>query len=138
MLALPLRHLTLAALTTLTLAACAYDDGYGYSGLSVGLGSGYGGYYDDYPAYGGYLPYYGWWGDRYYPGVGVYTYDRSGHRYRWNDSQRRYWQDRRRHWRGDRDMRENWSGYHRDGRGVRDRRNDEETRRRLQERLGRH
>ena len=53
---------------------------------------GYGGY-----GYGGYDP-FGWYGDYYYPGSGIYVYDRYRNRHRWNDDQRRYWQDRRSRW----------------------------------------
>jgi hypothetical protein len=100
---------------TVALGGCAYGYGdYGpYGGLSVGLGygSGYGGYYDGY--YGGYgygaypygpygsytnnlgYPYYGWYGDSYYPGTGIYVYDSYRRPHVWNDRQRRYWTDRR-------------------------------------------
>lgn len=103
------KRMTIAGLVFaagLGLAACT--DGYGYSGVSVGYGSG--GYYDDYydPYYGnGYYssaygdPYWGWYGDYYYPGTGYYVYDRYRRPYRWNDSQRRYWESRRHDWRGD-------------------------------------
>lgn len=95
-------------------AACT-EDGYGYSGVSVGYSSG--GYYDD-GYYGrGYDPYYragsrsyfGWYGDYYYPGTGYYVYDRYRRPHRWNDGQQRYWYDRGREWRGDR--RENWDNF---------------------------
>jgi hypothetical protein len=99
-----LRNILLAATASLGLSACAYD-GYG----SVGYGYGYGGYdpyyYDDY--YPG--SYYGWWGDYYYPGTGFYVFDRRGHRHRWNDDQRHYWEGRR-HYRRDSDNRPNWGG----------------------------
>jgi hypothetical protein len=80
----------------LTLGGCAYDDGY-YGGVSVGTGYYGGGYYDDYWGSGYYRPgYYGGWYDGfYYPGSGYYVYDRGGHRHRWNDGQRRYWEGRR-------------------------------------------
>jgi hypothetical protein len=92
------------------LSACAYDDGYGYGGVSVGYGGRgycdprwddcYG--YDSYGyGYGGaYDPWYGWWGGYYYPGIGIYIYDQGGRRYRWNDNQRRYWEGRRQNYRG--------------------------------------
>ena len=68
--------------------------------------------------YGGYDP-FGWYGDYYYPGSGIYVYDRYRTRHEWNDTQRRYWQDRRDRWQrrtgsttapttGD-----NWSGWDR-------------------------
>lgn len=95
------------------LAGCAYP---GYGGVSVGYGSG--GYYDDYGYYG--APYYGWYDGYYYPGAGYYIYDRGGHRHKWNDHHRRYWEGRGR----GRDGREHWGDYRRDGRdgnGWRDR-----------------
>ncbi len=107
---------------TLGLGACGYNDGYGYSRVSVGYSSG--GYCD--PYYGCrrsryrssyYDPWYGWYGDYYYPGIGFYVYDRWGSRHRCNDNHRRFWENRRSHWRG-RDWNdrrwENWGGYRRD------------------------
>jgi len=108
------------------LAAGACSDyggghGYGYSRVSVGYyGDNYR-YRDRYADryYGG--NYYGWYDNYYYPGVGVYLYDRTGTRHRWNDRQRGYWEGRR----GNYDRRENWSGYRdRDGRDYRDHRRD--------------
>lgn len=93
-------------------------------GLTIGLGGcmgdyGYGGvgyassYYDDY-GYGGYgpsyaygSPYGGWYNNFYYPGTGVYVFDRGGRRTRWNDGQRRYWEGRRGNWQGQRGR---WQG----------------------------
>ena len=74
-----IRSAALAIGAALSLGACAYDDGYGYGGLSVGYGSA--GYYDDYydpwyddyyygSRYGRYQPYYGWYNGFYYPGTG--------------------------------------------------------------------
>lgn len=94
------------------LASCT--DGYGYSGVSVGVGSP--GYYNS--AWGD--PYWGWYGDYYYPGTGVYVYDRDRRRHRWNGDQQRYWEGRRGAWRGDRrTIRRNWHdfGQHGGGRG---------------------
>ena len=138
-----LRLAALALVSGITLGGCAYGyDPYGYGGgISVGYGnygygSGYGygaygpfGYYD--PRYGGYYDpryryggYYGspfgWYGNYYYPGSGIYVYDRYRTRYVWSDSQRRYWRERHNRWRnrGGRDHnKENWSGF---GRGVRE------------------
>lgn len=84
-----------ATAAALGLSGCVTDD-YGYGRVGVGYGSGY---------YSG--PYYGWYDDFYYPGTGYYIYDRGGHRHRWNDSHRRYWQARRGNHRGG----ANWSGY---------------------------
>jgi hypothetical protein len=118
------RVLKIAALGALALglSACVSDRGYGYSGVSLGYGSGYYG-----PA-----GYGGWYDDYYYPGGGYYVYDRAGTRHRWNDRQRAYWENRRgddrraewrdnrrgewrnrgdNNWRGDRDRdRDRWRG----------------------------
>ncbi|EZP74375.1 hypothetical protein BV96_00463 [Sphingomonas paucimobilis] len=110
----------------LALGGCAYDDGY-YGGVSVGSGYYGGGYYDDYWGPGYYSPgsYGGWYNGYYYPGSGYYVYDRGGRRHRWNDGQRRYWENYRqarredggrrwrdgqqRQWQGDRDAnRQGW------------------------------
>lgn len=101
------------------LGGCAYDDGYGYSGVNVGAGYYGGGAYDPYWGGGGFGPGLGWYDGFYYPGNGYYVYDRGGRRHRWNDNQRRYWEarrhaDRGRDWRG-RDGRPGW----RDGQAVR-------------------
>lgn len=108
------------------LSGCAYDRGYGYGGLSVGYGGYCDPYWDDcYSGYGrgGYYdPWYGWYGDYYYPGIGIYVFDRGGRRYRWSDDHRRYWEGRRHHW-GDRDWNdrrwERWQGYRGDRRDWR-------------------
>lgn len=109
-------RLAAIGLAALGLSACVSDRGYGYSGVSVGYGAGYA---------SGYGPagYGGWYDDYYYPGGGYYVYDRAGSRHRWNDSQRAYWENRRRgdhrsEWRGDRrDDRRNWRDSRNDGRG---------------------
>jgi hypothetical protein len=101
------------------LSACA--DGYGYGGIDAGYGSA--GYYDGYgagyPGYGyagGYAPsYFGWYGDYYYPGTGVYVYDRNRRAHRWNDRQRSYWSGRR----GNGRIRDNWADFRRDYRSER-------------------
>ncbi|TCP34831.1 hypothetical protein [Sphingomonas sp. BK235] len=109
----------------LAVVTSACSTGYGYGGLGMGVGSG--GYYDDpYGGYGyGYAPsYYGWNNGFYYPGTGVYVYDRYRRPYRWNGDQQRYWQQRR--YGGDnRAVRSNWRDFRRDvGRERRDYRND--------------
>ena len=104
------RFLAAVGLTgALALGGCGYNDGY-YGGVSVGTGYYGGGYYDNYWGPDYYYPgyYSGWYNGFYYPGSGYYVYDRRGHRHRWNDGQRRYWEGRRearrgdggRHWRG--------------------------------------
>jgi hypothetical protein len=106
------------------LAACADDYGYGYGGATVGYAGraycdpyyydcgGYGAY-----GYGGYAdPYWGWWGNYYYPGIGFFIYDSYGRRYPWNENYRRYWEGRRGSW-GQRDWNDRrwqrWDGYRR-------------------------
>ena len=115
------RLAALALASGIVLSGCAYDmygDPYGYgygygpqSTVSIGVGyggyGGYGGYYGGgyYPyggygygyPYGGYDP-FGWYGDFYYPGTGIYVYDRDRRRHEWNDQQRRYWEQRRQQW----------------------------------------
>jgi hypothetical protein len=133
-----MRTLGLIAAAAVGLAGCT--DGYGYSGLDVGYGAfGYadgfgGGYYDDYAHTTAFTsPYWGWQGDYYYPGNGDYVYDRYQRPFRWNDSQRNYWQGRQNGWRGDRrEIRENWQDFRqerrRDERAFRqDRREDREA-----------
>jgi len=97
-----------------TLGACTDDyGGYGYSSVSVGYGSP--GYYDG--RWGD--PYWGWYGDYYYPGSGYYVYDRNHRRSRWNADQQRYWQGRGAGWRGDRGhMRSNWHDFNPRGNPV--------------------
>jgi hypothetical protein len=100
----------------LSLATAACTDGYGYSGLGIGAGSGY--YGDPYYASGYGNGYYGWYGDYYYPGTGGYVYDRQRRAYPWNDGQRRYWEQRR-YGVGNRDVRANWRDFGRDVRRER-------------------
>ncbi len=101
------RLLILLALpaAALPLGGCA-SDGYGY-----GYGYGYDAYDRDWGD-----PYWGWYGDYYYPGVGIYVYDSQRRRHRWNDGQRRYWESRRSHWRGPHGAsRSNWGDFRRRG-----------------------
>jgi hypothetical protein len=94
---MPFLRPVIIATATLAVTACAHDyyGRHGYVGASIGYAS---------PYYG---PYYGWYDNYYYPGVGVFVYERSGARHRWNGTQRRYWQARRPRAR----VTENWSGY---------------------------
>jgi hypothetical protein len=109
-----IRLAALALATGVALGGCAYGlgDPYGsYGGVNVGYSYGggygypYGGYgsyagYGGYPygyggygyGYGGYDP-FGWYGDYYYPGTGIYVYDRDRHRRVMTDEQRRYWRE---------------------------------------------
>lgn len=122
-----IRAAGVALVAGLSLGACTYGNGYGYSGLSIGFGTG--GYYDDYydPYYGGdpygrsYSPYYGWYDGFYYPGTGYYVYDRYRRPHRWNDYQRGYWENRRHAYRGymrgrPHGFRQNWRDFRRDRR----------------------
>lgn len=88
----------MVAIAGLSIGACSTygADGYGYSRVAVGYGSGY---YSD--------PYYGWYDGYYYPGSGYYVWDRRGYRHRWSGAHRSYWLARR----GDRRAHSNWSGY---------------------------
>jgi len=128
----PLRTIALISAAALGLGACSsYDRGFGYA--SVGYASaGYcdpyyddchgGGYYDrGYYGRDRYPSYYGWYGDHYYPGVGIHVFDRYGRRHRWNDYHRRHWEGRRYSYRNSRDyredrreIRENWSDFRRE------------------------
>lgn len=91
-------RVALLAAAGLSLGACSTygPDGYGYSRVAVGVGSGY---YAD--------PYWGWYDGYYYPGSGYYIWDRRGYRHRWNDHHQNYWHARR----GHRSVGDNWSGY---------------------------
>lgn len=113
--------------------ACAGGYGYGGGGLGYGYADGYGydGYgYDGYGFAGaGYAPgYFGWYNNFYYPGTGVYVYDRDRRPFRWNDTQRRYWEGRRgaganypggrAEYRRDRPaLRDNWTAFRQERRG---------------------
>ena len=79
-----------------TLGGCM-DRGYGYDvGYSAAWGD----------------PYWGWYGDYYYPGTGIYIYDAQRHRHRWSDDQRRYWEGRRQSWHGPNGtVRSNWRDF---------------------------
>lgn len=119
-------RLALAAATAagaLALGACAdyygpYGYGYGAYGYGypyAGYGYGYGYPYGGYGYYGGYDP-FGWYGDYYYPGAGIYVYDSYRHRHVWNGDQQRYWMNRRSNWQSHGSTmttgtRENWSGF---------------------------
>lgn len=106
---------------TLAVGACADDMygpyGYGYGGLSVGYSDyGYGPYGYGYgPYYGGYDP-FGWYGDFYYPGTGIFVYDSYRRPHRWSGDQERYWTSRRTNWQGRTGTtwsRDNWSRFDR-------------------------
>jgi len=113
-------YISLVAASAMALGGCAYDGlglgmgygspyygygygspyygGYGYGGsrISVGIGTGYGGYYGS-PYYGGYgygSPYYGWYDNFYYPGTGYYVYDTYRRPYAMTTTQRQYWSTR--------------------------------------------
>lgn len=123
MFAYPLRTAGLAIAAAVGLSACTTPYGYGYNGVSVGIGSGY---YDPYYSYGydipvyrygaGY-PYYGWYDGFYYPGTGYYVYDRYRRPHRWSDRHRRYWEQRRERSLADgfRNIATNWNEFDRSG-----------------------
>lgn len=101
------RLIFVGLVSLLALGGCAYDDGYGYGGMSVGTGYYAGDYYGPagYGAGGfgngfGNGGFGGWYNDFYYPGTGYYVFDRGGRRHRWNDGQRSYWEGRRAQYRG--------------------------------------
>jgi hypothetical protein len=113
------------------LTGCVDDYGYGrssygvYGGYGAGYGDGYGygpGYYDG--GYG-YAGSFGWYGDYYYPGTGVYVYDRYRRPHRWNSAQQRYWLGRRNYAYGGvrpqdrREIRQNWGAFRQDRQGDR-------------------
>ena len=128
---------TLLKAATLS-AAC-----FAISGCAYGVGSGY---YDDYgqnygysdPYCGGYdnYDYYydcdtragfanigfggGYYNDYYYPGYGLFVFDRGGHRYQMDDRYRRYWARQRYGYYASRRGHRNGYGY---GAGNRDQRN---------------
>lgn len=88
------RAMALCLAAGIGVSACAGDGGYGYSGVAMGVG----------PV----DPYWGWYGDWYYPGYGGYVYDRGGAGRRWNRGEHHYWSGRTRggphrggmHWEG--------------------------------------
>jgi hypothetical protein len=87
--------LALSAALLAGLGACADDHAGGY-------GPGY---------YGAQAPYYGWYGDYYYPGNGYFVYDRYRVARRWTPVERDYWYGRRGGWHGG-PFRDNWRGFH--------------------------
>ncbi len=127
-----------------------YEDGYGGDGYGDGsaYAVAYGGRYgwDSYcdPFYDRYYyadcDYYhgfgqigwggGYWSNYYYPGYGLWIFDRGGRRHRMDDNHRRYWGSKRhefRNGRGDYRNDNYWSGL---GQGERDQRRGEWMRRR--------
>jgi hypothetical protein len=113
-------YISLLAAGALALSGCAYDMygspygyGYGYgpaSSLSIGVGYG-GGYYGGYGY--SYDP-FGWYGDYYYPGSGIYVYDSYRRPHVWSSGQRDYWTSRRSTWEnrsGTTWSGSNWSDY---------------------------
>ena len=109
------------------LSACS-DYGYGGYGYSrVGVSVGYGNrYYDPYYSYYQSNPYWGWYNGYYYPGTGIYVYDRYRRPYSWGPyssywiQRRNYWQSRP-DWRSRGDFRNYWGDFdrRRDGRRYR-------------------
>lgn len=91
--------------SAVAIGACA-SDGFGYGGAGFAYDASFGD------------PYWGWYGDYYYPGTGIYVYDARRHRHRWNDDQRRHWEGMRSGWHGPRTTvgRSNWRDFHNRGR----------------------
>ena len=83
-----IRLAALALFSGVALGGCAYGfgDPYGggYGGVSVGYGSSYGYGYDP----------FGWYGNSYYPGTGIYVYDRNRRSRVWTDAERNHWRER--------------------------------------------
>lgn len=103
------RAMLIGLLGGLALGTAACTDGYGYSGVSVGAGSGF--YGDPYYAGGGIgSGYYGWYDNFYYPGAGSYVYDRYRRARPWSGAEQHYWQQRR-YGLGDRNLRPDWRGF---------------------------
>ncbi len=89
--AIPRAALIAAALLgSAALSGCYAHNPYGATSVSVSSG----GYYGRPRA----NPYWGWRDNSYYPGVGVYVYDHDRRPHRWNNDQRRHWEDRGRDW----------------------------------------
>lgn len=117
-------YISLLAAGALSLGGCAGYYGYGgdyygnyYGGPYAGFGysSGYyGPYYGDY-GYGYGYPAFGWYGDYYYPGAGVYVYDTYRRPHVMTTTQRTYWSRRSPALRSGTttQARENWSGFNR-------------------------
>lgn len=125
------RALVVGAIGSLALSGCAgIYGGAGYGGFGYN-NYGYEGFGSPYGS-GNYRSSYGWYNGYYYPGTGYYVYDSNRRSYRWNDSQRRYWEGRRDPRVDQRRVRANW----RDFRNQRvqerrqDRRDDRRDRRR--------
>ena len=122
-------YISVLAAGALALGGCAdyygagYGGGYGYGGPYVGVGYS-SGYYDPYYGGYGYGSQFGWYGDYYYPGSGLYVYDTYRQPHVMTTSQRTYWTRRSPALRtgSTTKVRENWSGF--------DRRNGESNRRR--------
>ena len=86
----------------LSLGACAYDGA--YYGESFGLGYADAAYdpgacwnygWNGWAGWNGpYMPYCGWYDGFFYPGEGIYVYDRGHHRHRWDGHQQAYWTQR--------------------------------------------
>lgn len=116
-------NISLLAAGALFLAGCAdyygyggdYYGGYGFSGPYVGLGYSSGYYGPYYGAYGYGYPYFGWYDNFYYPGAGIYVYDRYRRPHVMTATQRAYWTRRSPAQRtgSTRRVRENWSGFNR-------------------------
>lgn len=125
-------QLAALALGAATLSGCAYGYGDygGYGGVSVGVGNGFAGGFDPYcDSFSAWDSFYGcdygygfgqigfgggYWDNFYYPGYGLWLFDRpGGRRFAMQDRHRQYWGQQR--WQFQQQRRGNWQGY-RDGR----------------------
>jgi hypothetical protein len=74
------RFAILLGMAGLSLGACATDSAYGSPLVGYGYGTPYGyGYCDPYASLS-----CGWYGDNYYPGSGLYSFDRGHNRHVWD------------------------------------------------------
>jgi hypothetical protein len=89
-------RLGLIAGVAAAVAGCSdgyYNNGYYGGGIANPYYAGPVGYGAEY--YGGIgYPAYGVYNDFYYPGSGIYVFDRDGRRREWNEDERRHWEYR--------------------------------------------
>jgi hypothetical protein len=101
------RFALLLAATGLSLGACATDGSYAAGGVGLAYNDpfydpaacwnqGWGASFD--------MPYCGWNDGFFYPGSGIYVYDRDRHAHVWSDGQHHYWSQRREQWHNDSTM----------------------------------
>jgi hypothetical protein len=84
----------------LSLVGCA-TDGYGQAAVGIGYDAPYfdaGSCWNDGWAGTFDMPYCGWYDNYFYPGSGIYVYDRDRRPHVWSDGQHNYWSGRREQW----------------------------------------